>query len=190
MTRAQHPLPLRTAADTTDDVQRVLSKLEESGKDLRIIRLVANSKNVFRPFVLMADALLARATLDAVTREVIVLYLAARQGERYEWAEHAPMARAAGVTEEQIASIRDLSAFEQPLFDEQAIAARRFVDALLDHNEGLAALWDETAETLGVDALLDLVFSVAWWGGFVPVATRALLPAATDSEERASTTGS
>ena len=43
------PLPQRTVDDTEGDVQRVLSKLDSSGNNKKILRVLANSPSTFRP---------------------------------------------------------------------------------------------------------------------------------------------
>ena len=169
-------LAFRSSADTTGDVQRVLSKLEESGRDLPITRLVANWQTGFRPFILMADALLVKGVLPPITREMVVLHIAAVQGLEYEWHEHERMAIGAGVDAEQIAA---LSTPELPTgdhFDASQLAALTLVDQVLRAHQPEPGTWDEVCGLLGQDAALELVFAVAWWGGFVPVAVRGLFP--------------
>ena len=111
-------LPQRTPADTDGDVQKLLGRLEESGNALKVIRLLANSPTVFKPFVLMSTALMAKATLPAPEREVVILYLAARRGVPYEWAEHVPMSAAVGISDEQrdilaTGTLDDVSRFDE-----------------------------------------------------------------------------
>ena len=161
-------LPLRTAADTEGDVSRVLGKLEGSGKDLRILRVLANSPGMFRPFVLMADALLRRSKLPAKEREVVIMHLAAQRGVPYEWAEHVPMAAEAGVSDEQLAALSsgtldDLTLFS-PTEQLSLRAAREIADGALSE-----ARWNELNDAIGEGAALDLLLTVAWWGAFVPM---------------------
>src|SRR5258705_447210 len=121
MTKPNHEgVPRRSAADTEGDVARVLAKLEATGNDLTITRIVANMPGAFRPFVLMADALFNRVSLPPLIRETVVLWLASRDGQSYEWAEHEPIARRAGVSDELISALRWGEA--EPVADEQRLA--------------------------------------------------------------------
>lgn len=151
----------------------MLGRLEEFGPVQKVVRLIANSPTVFKPFVLMSTALMAKATLPAADREVVILYLAAQRGVGYEWAEHIPMSAAAGITDEQRAALSngrpvDLSSFTES--ERLALTvAREIVEARTLTEESWARAVDQWAE----QGALDLIFTVAWWGGFVPTVIEA-----------------
>src|SRR3978361_2070000 len=96
-----------SSEDTEGSVSRVLSKLEESGRKLDIVAVMANWSPGFRPFVMMSDALLFKGTLAPVDREVAVLLTAHLHKLAYEWKEHLPMAREPGVTHGQLTAIAE-----------------------------------------------------------------------------------
>jgi 4-carboxymuconolactone decarboxylase len=54
----------------------------------------------------MLGAVRGASTLPADVRELAILRVASRNGADYEWAAHEPVARAAGLGDEQIAAIR------------------------------------------------------------------------------------
>lgn len=177
---AAHRLSPRSSETTAGDVQRVLAKLEAGGRDLPIIKAVANWTAGFRPFVLMADALLAKGSLPPVMRELAVLHIAAAQGVEYEWQEHAPMAARAGVSEEQLAALRDGGLPEDGPFDDDERLALTAAHQLLHDGEFATGTWERLCERFGQDAAMELIFVLAWWGGFVPVTVKALFPLLTD----------
>lgn len=167
-------LPYRTSSDTEGDVARILGKLEAGGKDLAIIRLVANSPGMFRPFVHMADALLNRSRLPARARECVILHLAAHLEVPYEWAEHVPMSADAGVTDRERAVLAtgslddDLSSFTD--LEQMALrTSRSIADGAITSDD-----WANATKVLGEGAMVDLVLTVAWWGAFVPTVIGAL----------------
>jgi 4-carboxymuconolactone decarboxylase len=55
----------------------------------------------------MLRAVRERGTLPADLREAVILRVAAINGADYEWAAHLPVARAAGLTDADIAAIAD-----------------------------------------------------------------------------------
>ncbi len=170
------PLRLRSSKDTEGDVQRVLAKLEARGLDETIVRLVANSPNVFRPFVLLADALLTKATLPAADREVLILHLATRLGVAYEWSAHEEVAAQAGVAPAQRAALRRAggASDDAELFTPSQRLALRLADELLETGGWSSVAWTQAVDAWGREAALDLVFSVAWWGAFVPTVIGAM----------------
>jgi 4-carboxymuconolactone decarboxylase len=69
---------------------------------LNVFRLLLNAPNVFPGWTSMVDELYASPTFDARLREIIVLRVANLQGSAYELAQHLPLGRAAGLTEQQL----------------------------------------------------------------------------------------
>jgi 4-carboxymuconolactone decarboxylase len=181
----QHPVRLRSSDTTDGETARVLGKLERSGKDLPIIRVVANWPAGFRPFVLMADALISRGVLPPRTREIVVLHIAAREGLAYQWNEHVPMSAAAGVSGQQRAALRGgtVPAVGDD-FTVAEVAAITFADLLMEQAPVTTGAWDTACAVLGEDAAREVVFAVAWWGGYVPVVARSLVALALGDQER------
>jgi alkylhydroperoxidase/carboxymuconolactone decarboxylase family protein YurZ len=171
----QHPVRQLTSAQTEGDTHRVLAKLEATGKDIPIIGVVANWPQGFRPFVLMADALLSKGSLTPRTRELVVLHIAARLGLTYEWDEHARISIAAGVTDAERSALSGGDLPADGICSAAELAALRFADLLMDAAALQADEWDRACDELGEDAAFELVFAVAWWGGFVPVVAQNLV---------------
>jgi 4-carboxymuconolactone decarboxylase len=162
-------LKQRTTDDTDGDVQKMLGRLEEFGDVQKVVRLIANSPTVFKPFVLMSTALMAKATLPPAEREVVILYLAGQRGVDYEWAEHVPISAAAGVTDEQRDALTkgdldDVSSFSDS--ERIALAAAR---EMVEDRRLSEETWARAIEQWSEQGALDLIFTVAWWGGFVPM---------------------
>jgi 4-carboxymuconolactone decarboxylase len=164
-------IPRRTAADTSGEVSRVLAKLEASGKNLTIVRLLANDPALLRPFVLLSGALLNDAVLPAEVREVVILWLAQRNRSTYEWAEHEIMGAQAGLSPELIDSLRrgklDGASRQQRL-------AVEIVGELVESRKLSGQSWQSAQDTWGLAGAFDLVLSVGWWHGLVPVVIDAL----------------
>lgn len=173
VTGANAVLP-RTSADTEGEVQRVLGKLEAGGNDIKIMRLMANSPQAFRPFLLMSLSLMERAALPPNHREVAILRLGTLLEVEYEWREHVPMSAKAGVTDEQREAIRWGRVDDEDLFDQPQLLALRIVDTILTEQAMPTALWDQACAQWGREGALDLVLVVGWWGGFVPNVIRCL----------------
>jgi alkylhydroperoxidase family enzyme len=164
-------IPRRTAADTSGDVSRVLGKLEASGQNLTIVRLLANDPALLRPFVLMASALLNDTVLPADVREAVILWLAQHNQSTYEWAEHEIMAARAGLSPELIDGLRrgelDGASRQQRL-------AVEIVEELVVSRRLSAESWRSAHDTWGMAGAFDLVLAVGWWHGLVPTVIDAL----------------
>lgn len=161
----------RASSDTEGDVQRVLARLDADANDKLLLRLVANSAHSFRPFVLFSDSLITKAELPGEIRELVILHLAAVAETAYEWFEHVPMSRAAGVTDEQRAAI---GAGMLDGFAADVRLALRLADVLAAGGKLTDDDWEAAQAAFGAVGAIDLLFTVAWWGAFVPTVLRGL----------------
>jgi len=171
--RRRLPIPLRTSADTTGEVQRVLGTLEARGQNLAVMRLLANSSATFRASTLMAGGLLDRSPLPAIDREVAVLRASASARAPYVWEQHVGIARGAGVTSEQIEQLRSWSDDYMQSFTASQQLAIGVVDEILE-GELSDETWRSACATWGPEAAIDMIIAVAWWGGFLAVVLRAV----------------
>jgi 4-carboxymuconolactone decarboxylase len=73
--------------------------------NLNMFRLLANAPQVFAGWTQMVDELFDSPTFDLRMREVVILRVAHLQGSRYELGQHTGIARAVGLTEQQINAI-------------------------------------------------------------------------------------
>ena len=168
-------LRARTSADTDGKVAELLGHLETTGQDQLILRLVANSPNGFRPFVLMADGLVNRPTLPADVREAVVLHLAVELRDGYEWHSHIEPARAAGLSSEQVDDLRSgaVAGPESRLSDDQCLAID-LVDRLRDGLGWSEDDWRAATAAWQVEGAFDLLLSAGWWAGLVPLVLRGM----------------
>ncbi|MEV1069896.1 carboxymuconolactone decarboxylase family protein [Streptomyces sp. NPDC050263] len=112
--------------------------------------LLLNHPRLATAFLTFSTQLGYRGTLPARTRELAVLRVAWRRRCRYEWAHHVLMARQAGVSEEELAQVRQ--------------GADTPVNRAVDELETASTLSDETyaqlAKELDERQLMEFVFTV------------------------------
>jgi AhpD family alkylhydroperoxidase len=94
-------IPLVTDADLTPELRKVLVSLPA----LNIFRMLANAPANLKPFVDYGMSLLFATELDARKREIAILRVAHVTRSKYEWTQHATLARRVGVTDAEIAAI-------------------------------------------------------------------------------------
>lgn len=71
------------------------------------IGVLAHSYKLLNPFLTWAGALSLRGQLDVREHEILALRVSHLCGSSFEWDEHAEFARAAGLTDTEIESIRN-----------------------------------------------------------------------------------
>jgi 4-carboxymuconolactone decarboxylase len=98
--------------------------------NLNVFRVIANAPNVFGGWTHMIDELFASPTFYARMRELVILRVAHLQASSYELGQHVPLARAAGLTDQQISAIRDAGDLDDAGFDRTEQAALDVVTEL------------------------------------------------------------
>lgn len=107
MARIPYPDPESLSKETT----ATLGAIPEAN----IFRLLAQADGSLTPFVAFTLSLWNDAELSARRRELAILLVARLADCDYEWKQHEAVAKASGVTDEEIAAIEDL---ELDRFDE------------------------------------------------------------------------
>jgi alkylhydroperoxidase family enzyme len=80
----------------------VRSTLQQLPVQLNIFRMMAHAESSFRPLLRLGSTILAQQKLAANLRELAILQVARLSHAAYEWVQHVPIARAAGVEPAQI----------------------------------------------------------------------------------------
>jgi alkylhydroperoxidase family enzyme len=127
-------------------------------------RPVSNLLGIFSWHPALAKAFLVynnhlfSSTLSDRDRELVTLRVAwLRRGE-YEWAQHVGMARAAGLSDAEIAAIADGP--EAALWGPRDAVLLRSVDEIVADRYVCDQTWQRLAEHLDRQQLMDLVFTI------------------------------
>lgn len=97
--RARVPLP--EDSQLSPEIVGTLAALPP----LNVFRMMANAPASFQPLIDFAMSLLLQSEFDARKREIAVLRVAHVTGSTYEWTQHVVVAKATGVTEDEIGKI-------------------------------------------------------------------------------------
>jgi alkylhydroperoxidase family enzyme len=125
-----------------------------------LVRTTFNNPDLHRGFASLAGRVHMASHLSPAVREYAVLRTAAKLGATYQWANHVPVARDAGLTDKEIAALRDRDL--DALTPEQARIAR-FAEAVEERTVD-DALWAEMSAHYSPVELLDLTMLVAFYG--------------------------
>lgn len=139
---------------------------------LNVFKTVAHNPRLLRAWMRMGTVLLAPGgiTLSPRLREIAILRIAQQCGSEYEFAHHIPIAKAVGLTEEEISSLQDFD--ESPLFSELDRALIRYTDALASMSPDASDLARQMKRWLSDRELVELSFCIGHWG----MVARVLVP--------------
>lgn len=142
------------AVDVWDDETRAL--LGE--RPLNIFATLAHHPKLLKRWLVFGNHVLAKSTLDARARELLILRTGWNCRAPYEWGQHVVIARAAGITDDEIARVA--AGPDAPGWPAEEAALLRAADELHAMQSLSDATYAALAEHLDVQQLLDVVFTV------------------------------
>lgn len=139
---------------------------------LNVFKTVAHNPRLLRAWMRMGTVLLAPGgiALSPRLREIAILRIAQQCGSEYEFAHHIPIAKAVGLSEEEISSLQDFD--DSPLFSELDRALIRYTDALASMSPDAPDLARQMKRWLSDRELVELSFCIGHWG----MVARVLVP--------------
>lgn len=135
-------------------------------KGLNILGTLAHHPALARAFCTLNGHLLRATTLTERQRELVIMRVAVVQQSSYEWAQHVPMARDAGLTDLEIAGVA--WGPDSPVWDDVDASLIRAVDGLVEQGSISDETWTVLREHLDNQQILDVIFTagayttVAW----------------------------
>ncbi len=129
-----------------------------SGPVLNIFRTLANHPALMKRWLVFGNHVLAKSTLPARERELLILRVGWLCRSGYEWGQHVGIGKASGLSDEEIARIA--KGPDAPGWSAGDRALLRAADEL--HGDAFIgdATWAELAKTWSPQQLMDLVFTV------------------------------
>jgi AhpD family alkylhydroperoxidase len=150
-----------TSADAEGDTKDLLKTMEEQGNEvLNIYRALGNTQ-ALRNFMRFGSGLLLRGALDPPLRELAILRVGQLTGCAYEWSHHVPIAREAGVRDEQMAALAGWRT--SPQFDERERAAIAYAEAAANITV-TDDIFAAARAHLSEEQIVELTLVAGFWG--------------------------
>jgi alkylhydroperoxidase family enzyme len=129
-----------------------------SGPILNIFRTLANHAALAKRWLVFGNHVLAKSTLPAREREILILRIGWLCRSGYEWGQHVVIGKGSGLTDDEIARIA--KGPDAPGWSAADRALLRATDELQRDAFIGDATWAELAKTWNTQQLMDLVFTV------------------------------
>ncbi len=151
-------IPKLPPEERTEAVEALLAPMIESGRDFNIFHVLANHPDLMRRWLVFGNHILGKSTLPERERELAILRVGWLCQAPYEWGQHVLMGREAGLTDDEIRSIRDGADAEGWNDLDRAILCA--ADELHKDSRIGDQTWSDLSEHLGTQQLMDLVFTI------------------------------
>jgi 4-carboxymuconolactone decarboxylase len=153
MARIPYPDPAALSPETQD----YLAKLPP----LNLFRMMAGGENLLRAFVQLGNHLLFKSKLSPVLREIAILRVGVLSGARYEVFHHERIARDLGMTEVQLAAIRQGP--DHPAFDDLQRLVMRYTDDVVRNIRASDETFDAVRARLSLQELQELTVAIGYY---------------------------
>jgi AhpD family alkylhydroperoxidase len=171
-------LPYVDPAGASPEVREALEALPP----LNIFRTLAHAETALRPALRLGQAILTRAELDPVLRELAILRVARMTGAEYEWVQHVAIGLAVGVRDEQVAALEAGDA-QAGCFSAEERLVLRFATELMESDEASEATVSAAREAFSDREVVELVLTC----GYYRMLAALMRTAAIDLDEPAGT---
>jgi alkylhydroperoxidase family enzyme len=157
--RLTAPRVAPTAAESWTEEQRaIVEPMLTRGPVLNIFRTLLNHAAAAKAFLVWGGYVLSRKnTLPPREREIVILRTGFLCRSGYEWTQHVPIARRAGLTDDEVARIK-LGA-GAPGWSAPDVALLRATDDLHREQFVTEPVWTELARHFGEQQRMDVVFT-------------------------------
>jgi len=150
------PVPLDGC---TEEQREIVAPMLARGKVLNIFRTMLNHPVAAKAFLVWGSYILSKkSTLPPREREIVILRTGFLCRSGYEWTQHVPIGKRAGLTDDEISRIK-LGA-EALRWSEADSALLRAVDDLHREQFVTEPVWAELSKHFEERQRMDLVFSV------------------------------
>ena len=163
------------ADELRSDVAELLPLTAQPGREpARTMAVLARQPDLLGPFLGWAAALALNGVLSHRDHELLALRVASNCGSEFEWVEHAEYARAAGLTEAEIALVAGPSA--DGSWGDAERALLRAADELHAGTDVSDTTWSVLSAHYDAPALVEIIFVVGQYTMLSMVANAAGIP--------------
>jgi alkylhydroperoxidase family enzyme len=148
----------RVAPLTDEQFDSELRARFGDGPILNIFRTLANHPDLAKRWLVFGNHVLAKSTLPAREREIVILRIGWLCRSGYEWGQHVIIGKASGLSDADVTRIAEGPDASGWTTEERALM--RATDEL--HGDAFIsdATWAELGKTWNTQQLMDLVFTI------------------------------
>jgi len=143
--------------DWSDAKKEALGQQKIRGNVANIFRTLANHEQLAKRWMVFANHVLFKSTLSARDREILILRIGWLCQAEYEWGQHVIIGKNAGLSDENIANVKEGAAASS--WTEHESLLIKAADEL--HKDAFVSdeTWNGLTKTYSDQQMMDLVFT-------------------------------
>lgn len=163
--------------------ERVRETLSGLAAPLNIFFMMAHAESNLRSLLRLGGTILSKQQLSGKLRELAILRVAKLSPAPYEWVQHVPIGRAAGLSTAQIEAL-EAGNVEAPCFDSRERLVLRFTDEVVRNVRASDATFAQMQQQFPPREIVELTLAI----GYYMMIARLLETTGVDLEPDAGTT--
>jgi alkylhydroperoxidase family enzyme len=145
-------------AEFTTELREILPSRSDGRRQLNIFATLARYPKLLKRWMVFAGHVLGKSKLSPRDRELLILRTGYLCRSEYEWAQHAVIGRACGLTHEELRRIT--VGPEAPGWDPFDAMLLRAADELHDDHMITDGTWTGLSQRYDTEQMMDVVFTV------------------------------
>jgi 4-carboxymuconolactone decarboxylase len=158
MIQRKQRIPMRDLSTMAAEDREAVEKNAMNGRIFNIFKVLAHHPKLVKRWTPFAGHILGKQTLPFRDRELLILRIGWLNQAEYEFAQHELIARRGGVSEADIARLKDGP--KAAGWTEKEAALLQVADDLFDSSVVADETWETCAKHYSTEQLMDAVFTV------------------------------
>ena len=158
MIQRKQRIPMRDLSTMAPEDREAVEKNSMNGRIFNIFKVLAHHPKLVKRWTPFAGHILGKQTLPFRDRELLILRIGWLNQAEYEFAQHELIARRGGVSEADIARLKDGP--KAAGWTEKEAALLQVADDLFDSSVVADETWETCAKHYSTEQLMDAVFTV------------------------------
>ena len=158
MIKRKQRIPMRDLATMATEDRETVEKNAMNGQIFNIFKVLAHHPKLVKRWTPFAGHVLGKQTLPFRDRELLILRIGWLNQAEYEWAQHELIARKGGLTDADIANLKEGPKAKG--WSEHESALLQVADDLYENSAVSDATWATLSKKYSTEQLMDAVFTV------------------------------
>ena len=158
MIQRKQRIPMRDLSSLTPDERTIVEKNAMNGQVFNIFKVLAHHPALVKRWTPFAGHVLSKQTLSFRDRELLILRIGWLNQAEYEFAQHELIARRGGLSDADIARLKEGPKAKGWTAEEAALL--QVADDLYENSVVSDATWAALANKYSTEQLMDAVFTV------------------------------
>ena len=158
MIERKQRIPMRDLSTMAPEDREAVEKNSMNGRIFNIFKVLAHHPKLVKRWTPFAGHILQKQTLPFRDREMLILRIGWLNQAEYEFAQHELIARKGGLSDADIANIKEGPKAKGWSAHEAALM--QTVDDLFENSVVSDATWAQLSKTYSTEQLMDAVFTI------------------------------